>query len=273
MERRFFLGLGGAAAAFCGTAAANAAVSAADGSGKSVAAYGLEPNVWIDQSALLQKAVDELAAAGQPIVIPAGRYRVSRVKLPSQAAIFGIPSLTVLSAPAGAAAFECAGAQDISLRGTAFTGTAIIARECANITICDCQILSSGGDGFVCSGSGILVSGNRAASCARAAIWVEGDGMVTGNLVSGQGQFGLRLGSGSRLGNLTVMNNRIDGPAVGIAASSSEKGYALISMNLIVGAQKGAIRALIGEELAGRDLTHGGSEAFRNLAIAANVSI
>ena len=33
------------------------------------------------------------------------------------------------------------------------------------------------------------------------------------------------------------------------------------------------IRAFSGDELIGHDLTHGGSEAFRNLGVAANVSI
>ncbi len=129
------------------------------------------------------------------------------------------------------------------------------------------------GDGIVCAGTGLFIAGNRAASCAKAAIWVEGDGMVTNNLVSGPGQFGLRLGGPARLGTLTVMNNRIEGTAIGIGVSNADKAMRSIAMNMIVGAKNGGIRALNGDELIGKDLTHGGSEAFRNLGIAANVSL
>ena len=72
--------------------------------------------------------------------------------------------------------------------------------------IADCQVISSGGDGLVCSGSGLLVTGNRASACARAAIWVEGDGLVSNNLIGGGGHFGLRLGSAWRLGTMSVIN-------------------------------------------------------------------
>jgi hypothetical protein len=92
-------------------------------------------------------------------------------------------------------------------------------------------------------------------------------------MIAGQGQFGLRLGTDGRLGTLTVVNNRIEGTSVGIGVSSSDKGYAFIAMNMIAGAKEGGIRAVNGEKLTGSDLTRGGSEAFRNLAIAANVSI
>ncbi len=267
------MGLSGAAAALFGVDAAEGAPAIMSGSGKALSDWGVLPDVWGDQSAAMQTAIGELAAAGQPIVIPAGRYRFARLQLPSRAAVFGVPGLTVLTAPAGVPVFESLNAEDVSLRGVAFSGTALSARGCRNLTISDCQILSSGGDGFVCSGTGLFLAGNRAAACAKAAIWVEGDGMVTNNLVSGPGQFGLRLGGAARLGTLTVMNNRIENTDVGIGAEGSGAGYALIAMNMIARTKKGGIRALLSGELAGKDLTQGGSEAFRNLGIAANVSL
>ena len=271
MDRRHFMGLGGMAAALFGAGAAEAAPATA--TGKTLAEFGITPDARLDQSAAMQKAIDELAASGQPIIIPAGCYRAAKLQLSSKAVVCGIPGLSVLTAPQGSPVFESLNTGDVSLRGVTFSGTALIARECRNLTISDCQILSSGGDGIVCTGTGLFVTGNRAAACARAAIWAEGDGMVTNNLVNGPGQFGLRLGGLARLGTLTVINNRIDGAAVGIGISNSGNGYALISMNLIAGASKGGIRALIGDELTGNDLTQGGSEAFRNLAIAVNVSV
>ncbi len=255
-----------------GAATAEAAPLPQAAFGRTVADFGVEPNAERDQSAAMQRALNELAAAGQPIVIPAGKYRVAKVQLPSRASILGAPGLTVLvggSAPV----LECHDATDVSLRGVAFMGAGLVARECRNLTIADCQVLSSGGDGLVCSGSGLLVTGNRASGCARSAIWVEGDGLISNNIISGGGQFGLRLGSAWRLGTMSVINNYIDGTEVGIGVSSSDAGYAFIAMNMIAGAKNGGIRALNGNELIGKDLTRGGSEAFRALGIAANVAL
>ena len=102
------------------------------------------------------------------------------------------------------------------------------------------------------------MSGNRADACAGAALWVEGDGMVTNNMIGGAGRFGIRLGGAWRLGTVTVINNRIEGAEVGIGVSSSEVGYAFIAMNMISGAKLGGIRALSGNELIGKDLTRAG---------------
>jgi hypothetical protein len=267
------MGMGGAAAALFGASAADAGPPPPSAFGKTVADFGVEPNAERDQSAALQRAIDALAPTGQPVVIPAGMVRAGRLKLPSRASIIGVPGLSILFAPPGAPVFEAQNAQDVSLRGVAFIGAGLAARECRNLTVADCQVLSSGGDGLVCTGSGLFVTGNRAASCAGAAIWVEGDGLVTNNIVAGAGRFGLRIGGAWRLGTVTVMGNRIEGTEVGIGVSSSDSGYAFIAMNMISGAKAGGIRALNGDAPMGKDLTRGGSEAFRALAIAANVSI
>lgn len=267
------MGLGGMAAALSAAGAAEAASLAAAISGKTVIDFGVVPGASFDQSPAMQEAIDRLAGAGQPIVIPAGQYRVAKLQLPSGASVLGAPGLSVLNAPPGLSAFESLNTRDISLSGMTFSGTGLIARECRNLAVSDCRVLSSSGDGIVCAGTGLFIAGNRASACAKAAIWVEGDAMVTGNFVSGPGQFGLRLGGAARLGTMTIMNNMIQGAAIGIAASNSDNGYAFIAMNMISGASKGGIRALMGDELIGKDLTRAGSEAFRNLAIAANVSV
>ncbi|MGO9486429.1 MAG: glycosyl hydrolase family 28-related protein [Rhodomicrobium sp.] len=272
MDRRYFMGLSGTAAALFGASAAEAAPPATALSGRTVLDFGVAPDSPHDQSDAMQKAIDELSASRQPIAIPAGNYRLEKLVLPSNATVLGVPGLSVLTAPGKAPIFETAG-RDVSFRGVTFSGLGLLALDCRNLSICDCQVLSSAGDGIVCVGTGLYIAGNRAASCAKAAISAGGDGIVTNNLVTGPGQFGLRLGGPTWLGTLTVMNNRIEGTAVGIGVSNADKGYALIAMNMIIGAKNGGIRAFMGEELIGKDLTHGGSEAFRNLAVLANVSL
>jgi hypothetical protein len=267
------MGLGAAASALFGANDVQAA-SVPIGFGRSVTDFGIEPNATRDQSAAFQKVVEALASQGQPIIVPAGRYVASRIRLPSNANLIGVPGLTIFSpAAAGSPVFEGANIQNVALRGLSFIGLALIAVECRDVTISDCRIISSGADGFICGGTGLFIANNRAAGCARSAIWVDGDGIITTNLVSGAGQFGLRIGSAKHLGTLTVINNRVEGPSVGIAVSNATGGYAFIAMNMISGAANGGIRALNGDDLIGKDLTRGGSEAFRNLAIAANVSV
>ncbi len=265
--------LGGLATALFGSTGAEASPALLGSAAKALGDYGVMPGIWGDQTPALQKAIDELTAAGQPVVIPAGRYNASKLQLPSKSTLLGVPGLTILNAPVGMPVFESQSARDVNLRGLSFVGIGLFARDSTNLTVADCQVISSAAHGLVCSGTGLSITGNRATACAGAAIWVEGDGIVTNNLIGGPGQYGLRLGTATRLGNLYVMGNRIEGAAIGIGASNSDKGYAFITMNMIAGAKNGGIRALTGDELTGHDLTKGGSEAFRNLAIAANVSI
>ena len=271
MDRRHLLGLGGMAALF----APGAAEAAAPGGPfqqnhpRFRRCGGLLRST---NRARCRRPSTNWRPRGRPSCIPAGNYRAQKLVLPANATVLGVPGLSVLTAPGKAPIFESA-AQDVSLRGVTFAGCGLLALDCRNLSICDRQVVSSPTDGIVCTGTGLFIAGNRAASCAKAAIWASGDGMVTNNLVSGPGQFGLRIGSPAWLGTLTVMNNRIEGTAVGIAASDSDKGYAVIAMNMIVRTKNGGIRALNGEEATGWDLTHNGSEAFRNLAIAANISL
>jgi hypothetical protein len=277
MDRRDFVGLGGVAgfggvAALLGAGAANAAPAPSVFSGKTVLDFGVVPDSPADQSDAMQKAINALSEARQPVVFPAGNYRAAKLVLPSNATVLGVPGLTVLTAPGKAAVFETP-ARDVRLQGLSFAGAALVAAECRNLSICDCQVLSSPGTGFSCAGSGIYIAGNRLSACAKAAIEVSGQGIVTNNLIGGPGQMGIRLAGPAPHGTISVVNNRIEGAAVGIAASDADFTYAFIAMNMILGAKNGGIRALNGEELIGKDLVHGGSEAFRNLAIVVNVSL
>src|SRR5262249_29163816 len=112
MDRRHFIGLTGIAAALLDTSRAEAAPPLPGAAGKSAADFGVMPDVPADHSPALQKAIDELTAAGQPVVIPAGRYRAARLQLPSKAVLLGVPGLTVLNASQGVPVFESLNAQD-----------------------------------------------------------------------------------------------------------------------------------------------------------------
>jgi uncharacterized secreted repeat protein (TIGR03808 family) len=104
-------------------------------------------------------------------------------------------------------------------------------------------------------------------------IAVEADSVVSGNVVEGAPAYGILIGFESYLRDVSVTDNLIRNSHIGIGVStSSGAGTALITDNMIVGAKDGAIRAMEGANPVGPDLTKASAEAYRNLAIYANVS-
>ena len=64
--------------------------------GRSVTEFGVVPNAAESPQEALQKAIDEISAAGQPVYIPAGVYRISDLRLPPKCILNGDPGRTVL---------------------------------------------------------------------------------------------------------------------------------------------------------------------------------
>ncbi len=97
--------------------------------------------------------------------------------------------------------------------------------------------------------------------------------MVSGNVVEGAPAYGILIGWGSYLRDVSVTDNLIRDSHIGIGVSTAASaGTALITDNLITGAKDGAIRAMDGTTPVGPDLTQASAEAYRNLAIYANVA-
>jgi hypothetical protein len=93
IDRRVFLANAASAAAVM----ALTRRAAADDRGRSVADFGVEPNAERDQRAELQNAIHEISAAGHPVFIPAGFYKIgAEVELPSKCIIKGENGQTVL---------------------------------------------------------------------------------------------------------------------------------------------------------------------------------
>ena len=99
-RRRLFAALAGAATA-C-TAAPALARDIAARPVTDASTLGLRPNAPDDQSKSLQRAIDQAAAAGTVLHLPAGFYRAGALNLPTHAAIAGVAAPAV-AAPARAA--------------------------------------------------------------------------------------------------------------------------------------------------------------------------
>ena len=104
-------------------------------------------------------------------------------------------------------------------------------------------------------------------------IAVEADSVVTGNVIEGTPAYGILIGWGRYLRDVSVTDNLIRNAHIGIGVSTDPSaGTALITNNLITGAKDGAIRAMNGPTAIGPDLAQASAEAYRNLAVYANVA-
>jgi uncharacterized secreted repeat protein (TIGR03808 family) len=104
-------------------------------------------------------------------------------------------------------------------------------------------------------------------------IGVEADTVVSDNVIEGAPAYGILVGWGNYLRDVSVSDNVIRKAHIGIGvAVSASAGTALITDNLISEAKDGAIRAMKGPTPVGPDLAKASPEAYPNLAVYANVA-
>jgi hypothetical protein len=296
IDRRSFLYAGGLTAA--AAPLATAAHAAAGQGGRSVTEFGVEPNADRDQTAALQKAIDELSRAGEPVTLPGGHYMTGTLRLPRACTILGVPNATVLKTTGAGPVITGAQLTGLHISGVTFepdltskSGSSAIQLGGGTVDIAHCRFTA----GAVCIAlqncSGrieavdierALVTGIRVTEAAGliisqcqiagsgVAIAADGVGVVTGNIVTGAKNFGLKLGSAKGNGHILCQSNLIRDCRIGIAVSSSGDDI-MASLNMIAGAKEGAIRAFDGDKLVGPDLARQSAEAYLNLMVAGNV--
>ncbi|MBN8982150.1 MAG: TIGR03808 family TAT-translocated repetitive protein [Rhizobiales bacterium] len=187
------------------TAAAGAIVGAPESAraaplisvlGRDATQYGVRPNSPDDQTRMLQRAIDESAAAHMPLALPPGIYRAGMLTLPAGARLIGVRGATILKFSGGASLVTGQGANGISLTGLTLDGGGIKLEQrrglvhflnSLDVRIQDCEIVSSGGS----------------------AIWFEGvSGEVSGNIIRKTAVTGLV--SFDALGLLVAQNTILD---------------------------------------------------------------
>ena len=130
------------------------------------------------------------------------------------------------------------------------------------------NFMEHGGRLGVCSGNVVRrITGGRRLGVGIAA---EADVAITGNVVE-DAAWGLQLGWGPYLRDLTATGNVIRRSRIGIGVSVVEgAGAAVIANNVISGAAEGAILGMRWEEAATGDLAESGAGAWPHLTIAGN---
>lgn len=173
-------------------------------------ALGVAGDTDADQGPALQAAVDEAAAAGQMLQLPAGIIQVGGLELPSNLVIQGVPGRTELTVlpggngigvldrgalvlrdigfAGGERALAIKASDDIALDRCHFRNAGIgIDIADAGVTIRDCAFTELGDAAIHAMDSrGLFITGNRISHCGNAGIrvWRSTSG-ADGSIVSG----------------------------------------------------------------------------------------
>src|SRR5262245_40753451 len=117
--------------------------------GRDVTQYGVRPSSPDDQTAKLQRAIDEAARAQAPLALPPGVYRTGMLRLQSGTQLVGVRGATRLIFNGGASMLQSEGANNIGLTGITFDGGGIALPERRGLVHClggrdvrivDCEI-------------------------------------------------------------------------------------------------------------------------------------
>ncbi len=104
-------------------------------------------------------------------------------------------------------------------------------------------------------------------------IAVQVDSVVSGNVIESSPGYGIIIGWGGYLRDVSVTDNLIRDAHIGIGVSAdASAGNGLITRNVISGAKDGSIRAMNGPLPVGPDLAVASVASYRNMAIYSNVA-
>lgn len=174
--RRGFLLSGVALAATTGIPRA----ACAQAYGLDAARFGIVPDSATDQTAGIQKAIDETRISGTPLFLPPGRYLARDLRLGSGTRIVGVAGATILEGLGGGALATTLDAQTVSLNGLVFDGMArdlggaqalVDFADVDTVSITDCAIENSWADGLHLNGCGGRVSGTSISGAMGAGLF------------------------------------------------------------------------------------------------------
>jgi uncharacterized secreted repeat protein (TIGR03808 family) len=202
-SRRRLLALTAATTAAAAFSPASAAPTGPIGSlGLDATHLGLRPGSADDQSAVMQRALEQAARNRTPLALPPGTYRAGDIRLPAGAQLVGVRGATRLLLAGGPSLLAAGGADHVTLSGLVLDGVKrplperrglVHLENCHALRITDCEITASGGNGLFCDAVDGEVSGTVVADAVDVAILsCDGNGLsIAGNTVSGAGNSGI----------------------------------------------------------------------------------
>ena len=217
-------------AAFAGAASAGTAVPvAAREAGRPLVraeidanSLGVRPNLDLDQTAALQHAIEQAAAAGAVLRMPPGLYRSGALQLPPYAIIVGVPGSTRLVMTGGASLLSSNGADYVQLSNLVLDGNhvklmdghgLVHLRQGRAVRIADCMLVNAGGNGIMLEAVEGEITGNTVIGAADYAIFSnDAAGLrIAGNTVRGAGNNGIAVWRSAPGDDGTlVVDNRVE---------------------------------------------------------------
>src|SRR3954463_2627430 len=230
--------------------------------GRDVTQYGVRPGSPDDQTAKLQRAIDEAARAQVPLALPPGIYRTGMLRLSSGSQLVGVRGATKLVFTGGASMLQGEGANSIGLANITFDGAGIPLPtrrgllHCLagrDIRVTDCEIANSGGNGIWFENVSGDVSGNIFTNIAVTAITsFDAQGLIVSrNTILGSNDNGIEI-LRTAIGDdgTQVFDNRIEdikaGPGgsgqYGNAINAFRAGNVIVRGNRIKNCDYSAVR-------------------------------
>lgn len=194
---------------------------------------GLRREPGEDQSATLNRLLQEAAIAGRPLFLPPGNYVVSDIELPAGTHLTGVPGASRLVYSGNGRFLTAPGGERLTLSGLVMdggnrwlgegVGATLEIRDVARLVIDDCEFLGSLGHAIALERCGGRISRNRISGASEVALYaVDSTGLtISENNVLDCGNGGI-LVHRWQIGedNTIVTNNRIER----IAAASGGTG-------------------------------------------------
>jgi uncharacterized secreted repeat protein (TIGR03808 family) len=230
--------------------------------GLDAARFGLRPGAPDDQSAKLQRAIDQAARARVPLVLAPGVYRAGDLKLATGSQILGVRGATRLVLTQGPSLLSADHADTISLDGLTLDGGGqglpdnrglVHLDNVQALRIGDCAVLRAGGNGIALAQCDGAVSGTTITDAADNALFcTDSRGLtIVGSTIRGSGNGGIRVWQSERRrdGSL-IADNRIEDTSAraggsgqnGNAINVYRAGNVIVRNNTILKAAFSAIR-------------------------------
>ena len=147
--------------------------------GIDAATLGVRAGSPDDQTAALQRAIDQAAAAHVPLALGPGVYRAGDLTLPAGAQIIGIRGATRLVATRGRPLVTATQADRVTLTGLSFDGGGMRLPEQLglvslingrDVRVADCDVTNAGGHGIYLEGIAGEISGTTVTNAGDVAI-------------------------------------------------------------------------------------------------------
>jgi uncharacterized secreted repeat protein (TIGR03808 family) len=233
IDRRSLL-LGFSAVAF----AAPAKAAPLSSYGLDAAHFGLRPGASNDQSARLQRAIDQAAHTRVPLMLAPGIYRAGNLKLPAGAHLAGVRGATWLMLTHGPSLLSAEHAEIVSLTGLGLNGggqplpearALVHFDDIKSVRISDCEIAGAGGNGVTLESCDGEVTHSTIIDAADNALFCNDSRglLIAANIIAKSGNGGIRVWqSDKRRDGSLIADNRIEDTSAR-AGGTGENGNAI----------------------------------------------